>query len=218
MESVKHLNYAPKPSAAEVYLRRAYRAIIVAGLAAVVFLWGPGAVRWATVLYWQHRCMTFEAAGNHRVYECDLTNGREIYREVNPVQAAYEDLFSPGVGIRWTMPAVFLHEMQQPDGQKRLVIIDVPMFPAPKASHTEVYNLQAETLTPTTWMTQPKSSGLLDLPVDISTDGRRIKFFEGHLDSYNPSHLTFDFEMDGARHMCDCWLNNVGQLIVARRP
>src|SRR5476649_2337170 len=111
MDSVKHLNYAPKPAAAEKYLRRAYRLVIVAGLAAAIFLWAPGVIRWATVLYWQHRCLKYNGPENHRVYECDLTTGQEIYREVNPVQAAYEELFAPGVGIGWTMPAIFLHEM-----------------------------------------------------------------------------------------------------------
>ncbi len=218
MESVKHLNYAPKPPAAEVYLRRAYRTIIVTGLAAAIFLWGPGIVRRATVLYWQHRCLTYEASTNHRIYEADLASGQEIYREVNPVQAAYEELFAPGVGIRWTMPAIFLHEMRQPDGQSRLVIIDVPRFEGAKTVHAAIYNLRAETLIPTAFMSQSKSSGLLELPIDIPADGRRIKFFEGHLDPHDPSHLTFDFEIDGARHTCDCWLNNGGQLIASRRP
>ncbi len=218
MDSVKHLNYAPKPPAAELHLRRAYRLVIVAGLAAAVFLWAPGIIRWATVLYWQHRCLTYDAPENHRIYDCDLTSGHEFYREVNPNQAAYEALFSPRAGIGWTMPAIFLHEMRQPDGQPRLVIIDVPRFARPKADHAEIYNLQAETLVPTAFLSQPKSSGLLVLPVDIPADSRRVKFFEGHLDVHNPSHLTFDFEIDGVRHTCDCWLNNGGQLIVARRP
>jgi hypothetical protein len=218
MDSVKHLNYAPKPAAAEKYLRRAYRLVIVAGLAAAIFLWAPGVIRWATVLYWQHRCLTYNAPGNHRVYECDLTTGQEIYREVNPVQAAYEELFAPGVGIGWTMPAIFLHEMRQPDGQVRLVIIDVPRFAGTKTDHGANYNLWAETLVPTAFMSQPKSSGLLVLPIDVSGDGRRIRFFEGHIDIHDPSHLTFDFEIDGQNQTCDCWLNNGGQLIVSRRP
>jgi hypothetical protein len=216
MDSVKHLNYAPKPPAAQIYLRSAYRLIVVAGLAAVMFFWAPGIIRWLTVLYWQNRCLNYDAPQNHRIYECDLRTGHEIYREVNPNQAAYEELFAAGAGIRWTMPTLFLHEMRQPDGQRRLVIIDVPRLGGRKSAQT--INLRAEVLTPTAFLSPPKSSGLLVLPVDIPADGRRIKFFAGHLDEYNPSHMTFDFEIDGVRHTCDCWLKNGGQLIVARRP
>lgn len=50
------------------------------------------------------------------------------------------------------------------------------------------------------------------------THAHNWKFFAGQLDPMNPSHFTFDYEMNGQRHTCDAWLDNAGRLLVSQRP
>ena len=47
MDSVKPLDYAPKPPLAERLLRQSYRWVLLAAALAAAILWAPGDWRWA---------------------------------------------------------------------------------------------------------------------------------------------------------------------------
>ena len=216
MDAVNPLNYAPRPRAAQRVWRWVYRLLFAAAIAVAAVLWGPGLGRLADFLYWQHRCLIFTQPADHVVYE--LAPGK-IIRAETCVPALHLDASLTG-------STIFLHEMRRPDGTRLLVSVRLlPSSPSQVANPDSHGFFHALTLNE--WMvaaTPQKlaNSGFIYWGSPLVTwgfaDDHHWKVFAGQPDENNPSHFTFDYEVDGGRRTCDAWLNNQGQLLASQRP
>lgn len=217
MDVVNPLNYAPAAPLAHPWIRLAYRLVILAGAIAVLCLWGPPACRWAQFLYWQHRCMTYAPARDHPVFRCDLTTHQIFYSELNPLRGRFENFGdSPS---RWTLPTIFLHEMKRPDGSPRLVSLSADRFCLSDITSGYSLRLDAQQWIPAEFPARPQPAGpQRQAMLDIPRDAKRLNLLAGRVDPVNPSHFTFDYELDNRRHTVDAWLNDADELLVCARP
>lgn len=204
MEAVQHLNYAPKPTAAQRFWRRIYRLVLAAALLAVALTWGPGLLRRGEELYWLQKCLTFQQPAAHAVFEMNRFNvlHSEICLPRNRFMGAP---ITPDYTI-------FLHGMHRPDGAYRLVLLSFtwqPQLALTALQYLEWTVSLSPKLSNWNYITAQTFSGRLN---------SHWKFFAGQPDPNNASHFTFDYELDGTRHSCDAWLKNDGQLIVSQRP
>lgn len=209
MDSVKPLDYAPKPPAAERLLRRGYRWVLLAAALAAAILWAPGAWRWADFFYWRYRCLNFALPPSHLMYE--IADGKVLHSEA----AVAEIHFNHLAATRVYVATVYLHEMHRPDGTPWLVSLDLTYVPTPSRPLGHVLELHDEQWNVSGPPRLSRWEGVLFPEID---DLHHWKFFAGQSDAHNPSHLTFDYELDGERHTCDGWLNNDGRLIISQRP
>jgi hypothetical protein len=109
---------------------------------------------------------------------------------------------------------IFLHEMRRPNGMRCLMSLTFsPMFPIGQIGFRIQYLEWNVSLRP-----QMSNWDYLTVATDRGSPLSHWKFFAGQADANNPSHLTFDYEMDGQRQTCDVWLDNDGKLIVSQRP
>jgi len=208
MDSVRPLNYAPRPSVGQRFSRRLRRFILFAAIVIAALLWGKGILRHAYYSYWEYECLEFQLPPNHVVTEI---NGGKISSEICvPCQRF------AGIGSAQTWAnTIFLHEMRLPDGKRLLVLLSFFSI-SPTASILTTFQLE-----------------YMEWNVSLSRDLRiwsylpntitgpasgHYKFFAGQPDQNNASHFTFDYDLDGHRHTCDAWLNNDSQLIVSQRP
>jgi hypothetical protein len=207
MDAVKPLNYAPKPPAARRVWRRVYRLISALAIIVAAVAWGPGTWRHAESIYWEQKCLHFLQPPNHVVLE--MNRGNVLHWEVCVPQSRFEgERRFPALGT------IFLHEMRRPNSMRCLVSLsDSPIGP----SGLGRFRLQC-----LQWDVSLRPQ-LLDW--DQITIGlghgsifSHLKFFAGQPDANNPSHFTFDYELDGLRRTCDAWLDNDGKVIVSQRP
>jgi hypothetical protein len=210
MDAVKPLNYAPKPPAARRVWRRLYIAVFAMGIIIpAIWLW-PGAWRRAELAYWEMKCLRFSQPPSHIVFE--MNRGNILHCELCMPRIRFEGIDSsrivPSIGT------IFLHEMRRPNGMRCLLSLTVsPMFPIEQAG----FRVQCLQWNISFWPHLSKWDYLTVAPGSGSSQSH-WKFYAGQPDANNPSHFTFDFELDGQRHTCDGWLDNDGKLIVSQRP
>jgi hypothetical protein len=203
MEAAKPLNYAPKSSAPRKFLRRSYILISVIGIVAVAIFIGPRTWYHIRTSYWLQRCLDYEVPSNTVVLE--LNNRKIIQSNVPEPQRELQLGYSVGT--------IFLHKMIAPHGSG--ILIELALQPSGWYPPNAIYCL----------VTHPcdLNGNLLlskwDFPAfpQISDD-HHWKFFAGQPDPANPSHFTFDYELDGNHHTCDAWLKNEGNLVISQRP
>src|ERR1700728_3449167 len=212
MDAVNPLNYAPKPPVAARISRWLYRLVFAGAIAAAFVFWGPGLWRWGNFLYWQHCCLIYWQPPTHVVRE--TSNFTIIHPELCPPLNSMQRYLEDGTADDGT---IFLHEIQTPSGSRRLVLLSL------SASHPQIIASPLEfgcvqwSATPHERLLSCNSIEMPDLAGPFISP-RHWKFFAGQPDLSNPSHFTFDFELDGARHTCDAWLKDDGELIVSQRP
>ena len=133
------LEYAAPPP---LHRRRIFRyalwlTVAVGVIAAVAWRWGPPYARQLRYLYWQSRCMAFEAPADHVAYEEDPTRAAALlagpgYQPANPIDRQVPAGTQPPVGFvpppmlkllkGWVCMA-FVGERTSAGGQKRLVVL-----------------------------------------------------------------------------------------------
>jgi hypothetical protein len=216
MDAVNPLNYSPRPRVASRVSRWAYRLLFLATLIVAAILWGPGLQRHVQFIYWQYQCLSFTQPADHVIYE--LAPGKIIHSEFCQPALRFDDSL--------TGSPVFLHEMRRPDGAKLLVSVRVLPSAAAKSRGTD-FNSFFHALNVNEWLVSAlpqklEASQFIYWGSPLATGGiadkHNWKIFAGQPDVNNPSHFTFDYEVDGVRHSCDVWLNNYGQLIASQRP
>jgi hypothetical protein len=114
---------------------------------------------------------------------------------------------------------ILFHELQRPDGTKRLVSLDYNELSAMSLSVLVLdFRFSSEIWAPT-WSNTPKSipntnvSGITNIPA-ITT----LKIYAGQPDPKDLTHFTFDYDSDGNRHTIDGWLTNADQIVLRQRP
>lgn len=125
MDSVKSLDYAPKPPPAHRLLRLAYRLVLLAAILAAAVFWAPGVWRWADFFYWRYRCLHFALPPSHVMYE--IADGKVIHSEAAVAEIHFNHLSAKRVYLA----TVYLHEMRRPDGSRWLVALNLTYVPTP---------------------------------------------------------------------------------------
>jgi hypothetical protein len=209
MDAPNQLNYDPKPPAFHRARRRILRIIAALLIIAVALFWiitGSSALRRA---YYLHQCLNFQQPPTHIVWETN--RGTILHQEIN----ATLNIFTTGPIKKVYGAPVFLHELYRPDGSRRLVSLEFePWRPGDSPGQFRLlYQSWNVSVTPkaTEW-------NLIAISTSSGTPLSHWKFFAGQTDPANPSHFTFDYELDGTRHTCDAWLHNDGKLLLSQRP
>jgi hypothetical protein len=214
MDSAQPLNYAPR----ELQPRRWYRIPlrITAGLAVVfaAIFWGPGLCRWGSVLYWERRALKDGPAPNSLVVDW-LVGQRTNNNTPNTsaVEAHLLNLFAGGGSVA-NFPNFFVGKMLSANGDRRLVILDFD----PQAQIGAWWSVRATTIRDSA---DPRDMQPQDFVIAgnlLPLGSQRLRIFGAQPDSGNPTHLTFDFEIDGNRCTADVWLKNNGTLMIVQRP
>ena len=210
MDAVNPLNYAPRPRVAQRFWRWVYRLIFVAAIVVAAFQWGSGLWRDVQSIYWEQKCLHFTQPPNHVVLE--LNQLSVIHSEVCLSRNRFMGFGKNANTV--SDGTIFLHEMRRPDGTRCLVSLT---FPLNFLYAVGGFRLQYLEWNVSLWPQMTKWN-YLTVTTGSGTQVNHWKFFAGQPDANNPSHFTFEFELNGTRRTCDAWLNNDGQLIVSRRP
>jgi hypothetical protein len=122
MSSRSPLEYAPTPAQRWRISARAILASVFAALVVSGWWWAPPTWRRMQLLYWQHRCLEYQPANDQVVYD------PKSAAPAHP-PAAWSNFYSiyspPGFRSAGT---VFLHELQKPNGDRRLVAVDLDLY------------------------------------------------------------------------------------------
>lgn len=204
------LAYAPRPPLPRRrWATRVLVAAAVATVAAVSPHWWPPLSRHVRLLYWQHRCLTHPIAGGAVVLQY-----RDLEHETHEHSADwltfYRLIVPPGSPSQGTL---FADEMRRPDGQWRLVTIDVhpSAFPSDACMYAD-YRVS-------------KPGTLLHDPIDVASLGdvnlqeTPTELRAAFLDPRDPTHFTFDCVNDaGKTDPFDGWLYDDDRIEIRRRP
>jgi hypothetical protein len=205
MSAIGNLDYASRPALRWRLYRRAFVIVAIAGMIAAGWLWGPGIWRWAKFLYWQHECLIYSKPPDHLVFD-----SQAIYLESAEALTQFEKL--GGDSRYWQNATIFLHEMRSPDGSRWLVSLSC-------VGASGDFTVMQEARRPQSFI-NPSGAQYVwhqsDFRVDDGTPGLRV--LAGQIDSSNPGHLTFEYEVGGQKHIMDGWLKDTGDLVVAARP
>jgi hypothetical protein len=209
MEAAKQLNYAPKPPAARRRWRIIYATLFIIALIVGAILCGPDVWDETRLLVIEHECLNYSLPPNHVVFE--IGSGKLIHAEVPPPQAKLFELSSP------LYATIFIHRMQLPNGHPYFV----NFFAGSLANWNSQSTPHITELCSERWNigTRFTLAAGCDYPsFQPITDDHHWKFFAGQPDPNNPSHFTFDYELDDTRHTCDAWLGNDDKLLISQRP
>ncbi|MBA2440222.1 MAG: hypothetical protein H0V50_06060 [Thermoleophilaceae bacterium] len=218
------LDYAP----ALPMLRRArMRRWITAGsalllLAGIITL-APRAARRLQFAYWQRQCMSYAAPPTQVVHDNDPV---EIPKLIAPplsydgslaigraflIPAAYRRLL-----VNSSVGTAFLHERVTPQGEARLVAVDLYTT----SLRTNTMGFLANALDPSTTVRGPRA-----LLTVTRGDGANVavqpgdvfRVFAGQPDPKDASHFTIDYLLNGTRYTLDGWLKDGGVVIIEAR-
>ena len=207
MDAPNELNYSPKPPAARQARRRILRIIAALLIIAVALFWitiGSSALR---SVYYLHQCLVFQQPPTHLVWE--INHGAIIHQEVClPKHAILDTPREAGAGV------IFLHELRQPDGTRRLVslVIDHSNPIDPNGN----FHVDYQSWEP---LIYPKAMQWSQITLNTAPATRysHWKFFAAQPDPADPTHFTFTYEVDATPHTCDAWLKNDGNLVISQR-
>jgi hypothetical protein len=172
--------------------------ILIAALLVSTSWWGPPGLRRVRFLYWQHRCLAYTSAPSQLVHDSNASKNTLVPPEWMNFYALYSP---PGFNSEGT---VFLHEMSKPNGERRLVAVDLTH----SLALTDALVLVSRVFAPGTMFQPPQEMGdvYFSAPVIAGPDGGKV--FAGSLDPSDASHFTFrtDDGSDVVTH--DGWLQN----------
>jgi len=209
MSEIPKLNYAPRPP---MYRRRVFRwwfyVVVLFGVAASGWWWVPPARRRVELLYWQHRCLVYTPPTDQVIYDLRISSG------VIPEEwTKFYTLFSPP-GF-WSDGTIFMHEMKKPNGQSRLVVLDLFFF---KTDARLVPEIRARVLKPGNAFRPPVQANRYDPDCDLESDYiGPSKIFAGILDPADASHLTIRVTAAAKDVIYDGWLQNDDSVTIGRR-
>ncbi|MDP9172986.1 MAG: hypothetical protein M3O30_03865 [Planctomycetota bacterium] len=173
-------------------------------------IWGPAAGRWTQTMYWQHRCMTSELPPQTLVIDDSLKSPSSASAE--PGMTARVNRF---IGEANTNVVIFVHELHRPDGESRLVAVDVAYG---HYSQPNMLDVHANVWVPGTLGKMPLFARMDWNSLHLPSDSKRVRLFAGQADPQNQTHFWFHYEVDAASYNADGWLDNNDQILIAQRP
>jgi hypothetical protein len=206
MPDTPELNYAPRPP---VHHRRGFRSWIFLVVSICLLIsgrwWLPPAWRRTALLYWQHRCLVYQPPNDQVV--CETNPPVHV---IPAAWARFYSLFSPpGFDSQATL---FLHEMQNPAGQRRLVAVDLATWNFGGGA----YQVYARVFTPGDLLRPPTESAK-DTCLRGEADWGGYKIFAGIADPADHTHFTIHCLGAGGDRLFDGWLQNDDTIVFGMR-
>jgi len=215
------LNYAPKALQQRRWRRWAARVILVAAVVCPAILWGPGLYRRVSLIYWEHRALVDGPAPNSVVVDwlqppggkCNILHACISQTEIQSIIKAGGWSRFPIAGL----PNIFAGEMYCPDGDRRLVFINLdPSFEGLDGGRN-CGLLRGSSMRPSLDSPTSQSSTNIGFGRSILIGSQHLRIFGAQRDAANPSHLTFDCDVDGKRNTVDVWLKDDGTIDIEPR-
>ncbi len=183
-------------------------AIVASVLLNSIFL--PMIWRNARMIYWQRQCMTYQPPAGQVVYDSQS--------KTSVVPEAWGKfcrlIHSNGPLSNGT---VFLHELKNPQGQSRLVVMDL----VPIRFNASGFDVTASVYSVGTLSHRAVELGPLRLTTGrrlIGGDSTRMQAFAGSADPTDPTHFSIRFTEDGKDQMYDGWLTQDDSIDFEPRP
>lgn len=224
------LDYAPRPRA---HRHRWLRRMVLAGMLIALLLisarWGRSAWTRAAFLYHQRACMNYTAPPDQVVFDSNPARVAALVKDPNFViyrGCAFRRLPSgwQAITAAFARPSphaiVFLHERHVAAGSLSLVSLERTAAADESALFVDGYDVDPIVLQPAT-LNQPLRgisgpSGDLDV-LDGWGPHTDIRIYAGQPDPADASHFTIRFEMGGAIHTVDGYLNVGGRVTMKWR-
>ncbi|MDQ3441798.1 MAG: hypothetical protein M3478_15760 [Planctomycetota bacterium] len=220
-DATTRLGYAPAPP---LHRRpRLRRWALFAGftLLLVVALWlVPRTYRHVQLLRWQSHCLAYAATASEVVYDNDPAEAKRLLALPRTYLKDPRDGAAYRVPIEWiqfylaagfgpqSTGTLFLHQRTSPSGRPVLLALDLNFNPL---SADRVMSMGERVIVPGALLRPPRQVASRQrgdgTQIRIG-QGSRVRVFAGQPDANNPSHFTIDYEMDGARHKLDGWLED----------
>lgn len=207
--------------------RRVFRRIALGVVAVLVLLLAiksaPRAWQRIQVLYWQHQAMTYTAPADRVVYDdhpADAANLHkanpslitdahgEVFDFAKPWDRFYRLISPPGRRLAATL---FLHEMQNAEGETRLVVVEAYSSTNDQGQtsirHYAVF--RSTVFRPGDAFHPPQE--------ELDRSPERVflgitKWFAGQVDPKNPAHFTIQGVWNGIPVNLDGWLRENDQV------
>lgn len=171
--------------------------------------WGPGWWKRAQFLRVERECMDYTAPPDLVMFTTDPDEGKRLAATAgykNPRLALgvwyVPPLWKEYPHGGWEPGPAFLHRRSRPDGQERLVAIDM-------SGHLRggALNFYVRLIVPATWRrdTEVKREGQPYLSMGLY-GADRVRVFAGQPDPDNPSHFTIGYTLNGVPGTIDGWL------------
>jgi hypothetical protein len=208
------LDYAHEPAA----LRRRFvwrRRVVSAAILLVVVLasvkWVGPAWRHARLVYWQGKCLAYEAGDK-------LVVAGGIGGDCAGPWREFYNLFSPPG--RKALGTVFLHELRKPDGTRRLVAVEAEAFMGLGNNPDSEVTLDYHVIVPATPWRRAQLVTNANLRPSFHYEGGEGQYFDihpGRVDRGDPSHFTFDVTWRARTVTLDGWLRDDDTVLLEPR-
>jgi hypothetical protein len=156
------------------------------------------------LLYWQNRCLAYTAPANHRVFDPNSSGPYQSPPEWTKFYAIYSP---PGLRSAGT---IFLHELKKPDGERRLVALDLESESAGLLS--VVY---PRVFIPGTLLRSPAEAKAASNRCLIEMPSATL--FSAVPDPADPTHFTFKAQLNSLQITYDGWLGNDDRVVIGPR-
>lgn len=197
-------------------VRRIAVGLITLALVVIAIKGAPSARRRVELLYWQHRALSYSPPPNQVVYD----DNPDTARVARPWERFYQALSPPG---RLPTATLFLHELRNSRGEKRLVVIEEsPAIWAMASGRVErtTFRISQTVIAPGGFLSKPHviSDGrIADADSGLSDNRQHLRWFAGRPDPANRAHFTISGTCDGNPFMFDGWLRDDDRIDIARR-
>jgi hypothetical protein len=230
-ESSPRLDYAP---ASRTRFRRTKRVVIGILICTAIYpcvLKGPGFVKRAHLLYYQHQCLTYTAPADEIVYDshskaatallahsvnyvADPLNANAVLRKKPACLEQLDQRLAPpprgGIGCS---AITFLHERRSRNGATRLVIVtDLPRGLFGSAEARAPTGLRGPLIYPSAqlqWAPVPRTMDVGD-PDGVRIAGKSLplRIYAGQPDPTDESHFTISYEINHQKDILDGYLKD----------
>ena len=230
---VRQIDYEPRPLShrRQRLGRLGTFIILMLSLSAAGYKAAPRFWRHAKLLYWQHEAMIFQPPDRQVVYDDDPAHYRKLLDsgEFDELTGSYSGSTAIRLEPTWyefadlsladdrvVMSAtLFLHELRNGKGESRLVEIEggIPRWvldgPLPAGSR-QSFALWCRVMRPAGVFSDPRELSMTPFQVqcDSYSPTDRLKWYAGHVDPNDTSHLTIDYELNGNSFTVDGWLRD----------
>jgi hypothetical protein len=202
MSSAPPLNYAPRQPPQQRWSRWLFFASVLLAIAASSLWWLPTEYRRLQMVYWQRRCLAYTASADHVVFDPNSTT---------PVQSPvpwtrFYSIYSPP----WfrTAGTLFLHELKTPNGEPRLVALDLD------CRNAMVPVVYPRVFIPGNFFRSPAETSSASRSFEIGVPAATL--FAGTPDPADPCHFTFHAKLHSLVVTYDGWLGNDNRVTIGQ--
>jgi hypothetical protein len=179
--------------------------LLLAGLGSVKFL--GSAWDHLRLLYYQGRCLGHAEQGGRVVYD-----GTAVVGKVDRDWERFYALFSPPGGQ--FSGTVFLGELKRPDGERRLVSVDLA---AGKDVNGAALSLDYQVIKPAKLWERAALCSNRWWAIPWERHGAVTRVYAGEKDPVDASHFTIAIERGGKREVIDGWLRGDDRVLLEGR-